>query len=152
MGSASSLLSSRHAESIEFSPLEDSALPGGLDVLSFGGGYPELYAGNLSIRREMLAAVEKFADEGGTIYAECGGLMYLADKIVTHERRGAAAIKGAGGDLVRPGSHGRHSVLYGADALGSVIQITTRRGSTPLPEFTYSVDGGNFGSLRQEVS
>jgi iron complex outermembrane receptor protein/vitamin B12 transporter len=47
---------------------------------------------------------------------------------------------------------GANSVLYGADALGSVIQITTRRGSTPLPEFTYSADGGNFHSLRQDTS
>jgi len=47
---------------------------------------------------------------------------------------------------------GANSVLYGADALGSVIQITTRRGSSTTPEFAYSVDGGNFNTLRQEAS
>ena len=47
---------------------------------------------------------------------------------------------------------GANSVLYGADALGSVIQVTTRRGSSTLPEFTYSADGGNFYTLRQEAS
>lgn len=47
---------------------------------------------------------------------------------------------------------GANSVLYGADALGSVINITTRQGDTPTPELTYSVDGGNFGTLRQEGS
>ena len=47
---------------------------------------------------------------------------------------------------------GANSVLYGADALGSVIQLTTRRGSSAVPEFTYSADGGNFDTLHQEAS
>jgi cobyrinic acid a,c-diamide synthase len=73
------------AEIVEFSPLQDATLPAGLDALYFGGGYPELYAGQLSANREMIAAVRKFADKGGVIYAECGGLMYLANKIVTRD-------------------------------------------------------------------
>jgi vitamin B12 transporter len=44
------------------------------------------------------------------------------------------------------------SVLYGSDVESGVVSLTTARGSTPLPLFTYSVDGGNFGTLRQEVS
>ncbi|MGH9344869.1 MAG: TonB-dependent receptor, partial [Terriglobia bacterium] len=47
---------------------------------------------------------------------------------------------------------GPNSILYGSDALASVIQVTTRHGTTPVPKFTYSVDGGNFGTLRQEAS
>ena len=47
---------------------------------------------------------------------------------------------------------GANSVLYGADALGSVIQISTRRGSSSIPEFTYSADGGNFNTFRQDFS
>jgi len=47
---------------------------------------------------------------------------------------------------------GPDSILYGSDALSSAINITTRRGSTPTPKFTYSADGGNFHTLRQEVS
>src|SRR5439155_12778222 len=47
---------------------------------------------------------------------------------------------------------GPNSVLYGADALGSVINITTRRGGSIIPEFTYSGDGGNFHSYRQQGS
>ncbi len=45
---------------------------------------------------------------------------------------------------------GPNSVLYGSDGLGSVINITTRRGTTAVPELTYSVDGGNFGTLRED--
>lgn len=47
---------------------------------------------------------------------------------------------------------GPDSILYGSDALAGVISITTRRGSTPTPQFTYSADGGNFETYRQEAS
>ena len=45
-----------------------------------------------------------------------------------------------------------NSVLYGADALASVVNITTRRGTSRLPELSYAVDGGNLGTVRQDVS
>ena len=73
------------AEIIEFSPLEDLSLPTALDALYFGGGYPELFAKQLSENRPMLASIKRVAEEGLPIYAECGGLMYLAREIVTKE-------------------------------------------------------------------
>ena len=45
---------------------------------------------------------------------------------------------------------GPNSALYGSDALAGVVSMTTPRGITPLPEITYSIDGGNFGTFRQE--
>jgi iron complex outermembrane receptor protein/vitamin B12 transporter len=45
-----------------------------------------------------------------------------------------------------------NSVLYGADALASVVNITTRRGDSRVPELSYAVDGGNLGTMRQDVS
>jgi vitamin B12 transporter len=45
---------------------------------------------------------------------------------------------------------GPNSALYGSDALAGVVSLTTARGSTPLPEITYSVDGGNFGTYFQQ--
>ena len=47
---------------------------------------------------------------------------------------------------------GPNSALYGSDALASVLNLTTRRGVTPLPELGYSIDGGNFGTLHQEAN
>jgi len=47
---------------------------------------------------------------------------------------------------------GANSVLYGSDALGSVVNITSQRGMTSTPELKYSVDGGNFGTLNEDVS
>jgi len=45
---------------------------------------------------------------------------------------------------------GPNSALYGSDALAGVVSMTTPHGITPLPEVTYSIDGGNFGTHRQE--
>lgn len=47
---------------------------------------------------------------------------------------------------------GPDSILYGSDALAGVVSITTRHGSTPTPQFTYSADAGNFETYRQEAS
>jgi iron complex outermembrane receptor protein/vitamin B12 transporter len=47
---------------------------------------------------------------------------------------------------------GSNSVLYGSDAMTSVVNITTRRGRTPVPAATLSLDGGNFGTSRGEAS
>ena len=47
---------------------------------------------------------------------------------------------------------GPNSALFGSDALAGVLELTTRRGTTPLPEITYAVDGGSFGTLHQESS
>jgi vitamin B12 transporter len=45
-----------------------------------------------------------------------------------------------------------NSVLYGTDALSSVISITTRRGTTRIPEVGLALDGGSFGTSRQAAS
>jgi cobyrinic acid a,c-diamide synthase len=64
-------------EIVEFSPLSDRTLPDGTQALYLGGGYPELYARELSANVSMRDAVARFVAEGGATYAECGGLMYL---------------------------------------------------------------------------
>ena len=45
-----------------------------------------------------------------------------------------------------------NSALYGSDALSGVVSLTTARGTTRLPLFTYSGDAGNFGTYRQNVA
>src|SRR5579863_4834395 len=47
---------------------------------------------------------------------------------------------------------GANSVLYGSDALSGVVNVSSPRGTTLIPEFQYAVDGGNFGTLNQGVS
>lgn len=62
---------------VPFSPLHDRELPDGLTALLLGGGYPELYAGQLAENKEMLNAVRRAAAAGVKILAECGGFLYL---------------------------------------------------------------------------
>lgn len=81
------LLKQCGADLIEFSPVSDGALPANLDGLYLGGGYPELYAEQLSENAPMRDAIVQFAKAGRPIYAECGGFMYLCEAIVDTDGR-----------------------------------------------------------------
>jgi len=76
------LLKKEGAELVFYSPLLDDLLPENLDALYLGGGYPELYAKELSENRSMLQNIRNFVEDDGVIYAECGGFMYLTEGIV----------------------------------------------------------------------
>ncbi len=66
------------ADLVFFSPLHDT-LPR-VDALYFGGGYPELHLQALE-SSDCTAELRSVVDAGMPVYAECGGLMYLARKI-----------------------------------------------------------------------
>jgi cobyrinic acid a,c-diamide synthase len=71
------------AHLVFFSPLRDRTLPERLDGIYIGGGYPELCASDLEANGAMRRELKRFAEAGGVIYAECGGLMYLGKGIRT---------------------------------------------------------------------
>lgn len=60
-----------------FSPIHDIRLPKDCDAMLLGGGYPELYAKELSKNVSMLNAIKKAFRAGMPTVAECGGFMYL---------------------------------------------------------------------------
>jgi cobyrinic acid a,c-diamide synthase len=61
----------------EINALHDKALPGDLDALYIGGGFPETQAAELAANTSFCASLKNAAEEGLPIYAECGGLIYL---------------------------------------------------------------------------
>ncbi len=75
------LLEAEGAELVPFSPLSDQSLPDNVAMLYLGGGYPELHGEVLAGNVAMRTAIREFAWRGGTIYAECGGMMYLTQAI-----------------------------------------------------------------------
>jgi len=76
------LLRAAGGEVVAFSPLADRSLPEGTDVLYLGGGYPEFFAGQLAANDPMRRSIRRFHAEGGTILAECGGLMACCRELV----------------------------------------------------------------------
>ncbi|MDO5117011.1 MAG: cobyrinate a,c-diamide synthase [Eggerthellaceae bacterium] len=70
---------------VGFSPLHDEKLPEDADALYFGGGYPELYAKELSANEAMLASVRHACGTGMPIFAECGGFLYLKEHLTDLE-------------------------------------------------------------------
>ena len=69
------------ARLVEFSALTDD-LPSDLDALYIGGGFPETHAAALAANEKLREDIKKAAEEGLPIYAECGGLMYLGEKLI----------------------------------------------------------------------
>ena len=76
------LLELAGAEIVYFSPIKDTSLPE-VDGLYIGGGYPELFAAELEANESMRQDIKRASAAGMPIYAECGGLMYLTEKIST---------------------------------------------------------------------
>ncbi|MEW2549322.1 cobyrinate a,c-diamide synthase [Streptomyces sp. NPDC047002] len=72
------LLAAAGAEVVPFDPLRDDGLPPRTAALVLGGGFPEVYAPELSANDELRRAVAALAHSGAPVAAECAGLLYLA--------------------------------------------------------------------------
>jgi cobyrinic acid a,c-diamide synthase len=146
---------------VPWSPIEDEALPA-VDALYLGGGYPEVHATRLAANTRMRAAVRAFALDGGPVYAECGGLMYLAERLedpdgVVHPMTGvlplgvamrpprlaigyrevrleAETLLGPAGTLLR--GHEFHRSRLEAEPVGlpTVYRVTDPTGGVAWPE------------------
>lgn len=154
------LLEAEGARLIRFSPMSDHTLPD-VDLLYLGGGYPELHGEALAANVAMKRAIRSFAERGGVIYAECGGLMYLTKAIRdfkgrSHEMVGLFAaeagmrrsgltlgyrtvefsrpcILGELGTVVR-GHEFHYSALSATGPLDYACRLTDARGETKGPD------------------
>ncbi|BDD02587.1 cobyrinate a,c-diamide synthase [Aureibacter tunicatorum] len=67
-----------------FSPIYEEQVPEA-DLLYFPGGYPECNLDRLAGNISFLNSLKDYAERGGRIFAECGGLMYLGQSIIDKE-------------------------------------------------------------------
>ncbi|WP_370418666.1 cobyrinate a,c-diamide synthase [Streptomyces sp. QH1-20] len=72
------LLTAAGADVVTFDPLRDEKLPPGTAGLVIGGGFPEMYAPELSANEPLRKAVADLAASGAPVAAECAGLLYLS--------------------------------------------------------------------------
>ncbi|WP_374707233.1 cobyrinate a,c-diamide synthase [Streptomyces sp. Y2F8-2] len=75
------LLAAAGAEVVPFDPLRDEQLPEGTRGLVIGGGFPEVYAAELSANEPLRKAVVELALGGAPVAAECAGLLYLCREL-----------------------------------------------------------------------
>ncbi|MFI1756024.1 cobyrinate a,c-diamide synthase [Streptomyces sp. NPDC020571] len=75
------LLAAAGAEVVTFDPLRDEELPEGTAGLVVGGGFPEVYAAELSANEGLRKSVAELALGGAPVAAECAGLLYLCREL-----------------------------------------------------------------------
>ncbi len=83
------LLTAAGCEVVGFDPLGDTALPPGTRGVYLGGGFPEVYAGQLAANRGLLAQLREAVRDGVPTVAECAGLLYLAETLDGEPMAGA---------------------------------------------------------------
>jgi cobyrinic acid a,c-diamide synthase len=131
------------AELVPFSPISDESLPA-CDAVYLGGGFPELYAAAVARNRCLRATLRRKIAEGLPVWAECGGVMYLARELVVdgvaHPMVGALPVTIE--QTSRPQGHGY--VEARVDAGNPFLpEGLTIRGH----EFHYSRVRGDFAGL-----
>ncbi|MET8245518.1 cobyrinate a,c-diamide synthase [Streptomyces sp. NPDC005202] len=75
------LLTAAGAVVVTFDPLRDEQLPDGTRGLVVGGGFPEVYAAELSANEPLRKAISELALSGAPVAAECAGLLYLCREL-----------------------------------------------------------------------
>jgi cobyrinic acid a,c-diamide synthase len=73
-------------ELVPFEPTSDPRLPANVDAVYIGGGYPESFARELEANGSLGAELRERAADGMPLYAECGGLVYLARSLTGFDR------------------------------------------------------------------
>ncbi len=120
------LLEQSGAELVFFSPLHDTHLPPKVHGLYLGGGYPEVHAEKLSANTTMRQEIKDFIEDGKTVYAECGGFMYLT--------QGIRAVEG------------QHFPMVGV--YPTVVRMLSRLSALGYAEVEVESTNGIFPSMR----
>ncbi|MEV5984302.1 cobyrinate a,c-diamide synthase [Streptomyces sp. NPDC052051] len=109
------LLAAAGAEVVPFDPLRDGQLPEGTRGLVIGGGFPEVYAAELSANEPLREAVAELARSGAPVAAECAGLLYLCQELDGRPMCGVLDARARMGERLTLGY--RDAVAVGDSAL-----------------------------------
>ncbi|HIJ83441.1 MAG TPA: cobyrinate a,c-diamide synthase [Magnetococcales bacterium] len=74
-------LAAQGVDLVPFSMLDATQLPAGIQGIYIGGGFPEVFMQRLEGNLDLMQDLARAAQAGMPIYAECGGLMVLAERI-----------------------------------------------------------------------
>lgn len=131
------------AELVFFSPLKDKGLPRNIGGLYLPGGYPEIFAGELSANTDMLAAIKSAIKAGMPTVAECGGFLYLCENLEDSEGDVYEQVGIFGGTATRQ----KKLVRFGYSMLSQEKDsLLFRKGEQiPMHEFHYW-DAADSGS------
>lgn len=86
------LLEELGSQLVPWSPMADSQLPENISGLYFGGGFPEVFAEALSENVSAREAVKSAVKSGMPTYAECGGLIYLAQELIDFDGKSRSMV------------------------------------------------------------
>lgn len=128
------------AELIPFDPVTSPALPERIDGLVAGGGFPEVHGEALASNQPLLADVASRIADGLPTWAECGGMLWLANDLGGRSMVGAVPTSACLGDRLVLGY--RHAESIAASPIGPVG--TALRGH----EFHYSTCTPGGDALR----
>ncbi len=134
------------AELIPISAFNDSSLPE-VDGLYIGGGFPENYPNEISSNRSLLIDINQRARNGLPIFAECGGLIFLAQSVNLGERYPFAGVFPIEISLSKkPIGHGYFEGIV--DSVNPFFQVGEKvRGH----EFHYSYVSDVYGEIETAI-
>ncbi|MDO4485041.1 MAG: cobyrinate a,c-diamide synthase [Bacillota bacterium] len=138
------------AEIQYFSPMKDKQVPENTAALYLPGGYPEIYARELSENTSMLQSVRDCREAGMPIVAECGGFLYLGRSLEDSEGKiynMAGVLEGDGRKQSRLVRFGYASIKAKEDSM-----LFEKGESVPVHEFHYwdsSENGEAFGAAKK---
>lgn len=140
------------AQIVPFSPLHDTVLPQQIGGLYLPGGYPELYARQLSQNGSMRRAIRGAISRGMPTVAECGGFLYLGQTLedeTGHAYPMTGALPGSGIRRQKLVRFGYASLTAKTDSL-----LFAQGEEIPVHEFHYwdSTENGDDFTAKKPVS
>ena len=103
-----------------FSPLEDKEVAN-CDYIYIGGGFPEIFAKELELNESMRNSIKKAHENNIPIYAECGGLMYLGEKLIDQENKECNMVGVFKGYSEMTSSLKRFGYCYGISKVETIL-------------------------------